>query len=81
MRGSEKRARHASPRVEGAVRHLPEEENEEKAQELQAQGKGGILPIRKDILQGMQKPIPRRVGNQQDGRFPHLLQVPRSQEA
>ena len=81
MRVNKKRERHARSRFQRALRSLPEEENQEKAQELQAEGERGILSFRKSVLQRMRRAISWGIGNRAFWPFLHLLQVPWSQEA
>ena len=80
MRGCKKRECDASAGFQGALQSLPKEENQEKAQELQTEGKGKILSFRKGVLLVLRRAVSRGIGNWPLRALLHQLQMSRSLE-
>lgn len=78
MREYKKRECDASVGFRGALQSLPKEENQEKAQELQAEGKGSILSFRKGVLLVLRRAVSRGICNGPLRALLHQLQMSRA---
>lgn len=80
MREYKKRECDAAIGFQGALQSLPKEENQEKAQELQAEGKGRILSFQKGVLLVLRRAVSRGICNGPLRALLHQLQMSRGQE-